>query len=172
MTINEQIKILDNKISSNQAQYDLGRQNAKISALSSSELDKYEYFTGEDLEYKPDVVQKAKFEYSPLRQVFKNGFKTDKKQESLLKRLKIIEDKTDNLLKENKDNQLGIKSIGYIVKELSQEAKNILKKLSNQEKIINYKKLYLKGGNNSEYDFLDYNSLLEFLRQFITEKLQ
>ena len=90
----------------------------------------------------------------------------------MLKRLKIIEDKTDNLLKENKDNQLGIKSIGYIVKELSQEAKNILKKLSNQEKIINYKKLYLKGGNNSEYDFLDYNSLLEFLRQFITEKLQ
>ena len=54
MTINEQIKILDNKIRSNQAQYDLGRQDAKISALSSSELDKYEYLTGEDLGYKPD----------------------------------------------------------------------------------------------------------------------
>ena len=35
MTINEQIKILDNKIRSNQAQYDLDRQNAKISVLSS-----------------------------------------------------------------------------------------------------------------------------------------
>ena len=88
MTINEQIKILDNKISSNQAQYDLGRQNAKISALSSSELDKYEYFTGEDLEYKPDVVQKAKFEYSPLRQVFNNGFKTDKKTKKFVKKAK------------------------------------------------------------------------------------
>ena len=58
MTINEQLKILDNKIRSNQAQYDLDSQNAKISALSSGELDKYEYLTGEDLGYKPDVVQK------------------------------------------------------------------------------------------------------------------
>ena len=61
MTISKEIKVLDNKIRSNQAQFDLDRQNAKISALSSGELDKYEYVTGEDLEYKPDVVQKAKF---------------------------------------------------------------------------------------------------------------
>ena len=59
-TINEQIEILDNKIRSNQAQYDLDRQNAKLSPLSSGELDKYEYLTGEDLGYEPDVVQKAK----------------------------------------------------------------------------------------------------------------
>ena len=77
MTINEQIKILDDKIRSNQAQYDLDRQNAKISALSSGELDKYEYLSGEDLGYNPDVVQKAKFEYSPLEQVFNKGLKTD-----------------------------------------------------------------------------------------------
>ena len=163
MNINEQIKILDNKIRSNQAQYDLDRQNAKISALSSGELDKYEYLTGEDLEYKQHVVQKAKFEYSPLGQVFNKGLEMDEKQVASLKRLNNIEDKNDNQLKENKDSRLGIKSIGYIVKEeLSQEAKSILKKLSNQEniinykklsnqeKIINYKKLYLKGGNNSE----------------------
>ena len=49
MTIKEQIKILDYKIRSNIALYDLERQNAKISALSSGELDKYEYLTGEDL---------------------------------------------------------------------------------------------------------------------------
>ena len=73
MTINEQIKILDNKIRSNQSQYDLDRQNAKISALSSGELDKHEYLTCEDLGYKPDVVQKAKFEYSPMGQVFNKG---------------------------------------------------------------------------------------------------
>ena len=95
MTITEQIKILDNKIRSNKAQYNLDRQNAKISALSSGELDKYEYLTGEDLGYKPDVVQKAKFEYSPLGQVFNKGLEKDEKQEVLLKRLKNIEDKTD-----------------------------------------------------------------------------
>ena len=49
MTLNEQIKILDNKVRSKQAQYDLDRQNAKISALTSGELDKYEYLTGENL---------------------------------------------------------------------------------------------------------------------------
>ena len=75
MTINEQIKILDKKIRSNQAQYNLDRQNAKISTLNSGELDTYEYLTGEDLGYKPDVFQKTKFEYSPLGQVFNKGLK-------------------------------------------------------------------------------------------------
>ena len=78
MTINEQIKILENKIRSNQAQYNLDRQNAKITASSSGELDKYEYLTGEGLGYKPDVVQKAKFEYSPLGQVFNKGLETSR----------------------------------------------------------------------------------------------
>ena len=119
MTINEQIKILDNKIRSNQAQYNLDRQNAKISALSSGELDKYEYLTGEDLGYKPDVVQKTNFEYSPLGQVFNKGLEKDEKQVGLLKGLKNIKDKTDNQLKENKDSQLGIKSIGYDIKKTS-----------------------------------------------------
>ena len=73
MAINEQIKILDNKIRSNQAQYDLDRQNAKMSVLSSGELDKYQYLTGEDLGYKQHVVQKANFEYSPLGEVFNIG---------------------------------------------------------------------------------------------------
>ena len=59
MTINEQVRILDDKIRANKAQYDLDRQAAKISALSSGELEKYEYLTGEDLGYKQDVVQKT-----------------------------------------------------------------------------------------------------------------
>ena len=63
MIIKEQIKILDNKIKQNQADYDSCRQNAKLSALSNGKLDKYEYLTGEDLGYKIDVVQKARFEY-------------------------------------------------------------------------------------------------------------
>ena len=54
--------------------------------------------TGEDLGYRPDPVQKVKFEYSPLGQVFNKGLTTDEKLEGLLKRLKNIEDKTDNQL--------------------------------------------------------------------------
>ena len=52
MTLNDELKILDDKIKVNQAQHDLDREAAKISALSSKELDKYEYLTGGDLGYK------------------------------------------------------------------------------------------------------------------------
>ena len=73
----EQVKIFDDKIKENKAQYDLDREAAKVSVLSSGELEKYEYVTGEDLGYKPDVVQKAKFEYSPLGKVFNKGLEKD-----------------------------------------------------------------------------------------------
>ena len=94
MTISEQVKILDNKTSANKAQYNLNRQAAGICALSSGELEKYEYLTGQDLGYKPNVVQKAKFEYSPLGQVFNKGLDTSDKKEGLLKRLKNIENQS------------------------------------------------------------------------------
>ena len=50
MTVTDQIKILNKKIMQNEAQYDLDRKAAKISELSSNNLDKYEYLTGEDLD--------------------------------------------------------------------------------------------------------------------------
>ena len=49
MTLNEQVKILDGKIKANKAQYDLDRQAAELSALSSKDLGKYDYLTGKDL---------------------------------------------------------------------------------------------------------------------------
>ena len=62
MTVADQIKMFDRKIKQNEAQYDLDRKAAKISALSSKNLDKYEYLTGEDPNYKPSTVQQAKFD--------------------------------------------------------------------------------------------------------------
>ena len=73
MTVTDQLKTLDRKIMSNKAQYDLDREAAKISALSSKELDKYEYLAGDNLGYKPSVLEKAKFEYCPLGRVFNKG---------------------------------------------------------------------------------------------------
>ena len=61
--------------------------------------------------YKPDVVQKANFEYSPLGQVFNKGLKTDEKQKGLLKRLKNIEGKNEqqlDLIRDQGDKQLGL----------------------------------------------------------------
>ena len=136
MTLTKQVKVLDDK--------ELDRESAKISALSSGELEKYEYLTGEDLGYQPDVIQKAKFEYSPLGKVFNKGLDESDKKEELLKRFKNIEDQS-KMTKENKDNQLNIKSIGYTVKEeLSQEAMNILNKLANQENLLATENLILK----------------------------
>ena len=66
MTVTDQLKIIDSKIKENQAQYDLDRIAGKISAYSSDDLRKYEYLTGQDLGYKPSVVEQAKFDYSPL----------------------------------------------------------------------------------------------------------
>ena len=87
------IKIFANKIKANQAQYDLDRLTAKISALSSGELRKYEYLTGEDLGYRPSVLEQTKFDYSPLGKVFNKGLDDkDDKKEGLLKRLKNIEE--------------------------------------------------------------------------------
>ena len=56
MTITDQIEILDIKIMQNEAEYDLDRKAAKISALSSNNLDKYEYLTGENLGLKPSSI--------------------------------------------------------------------------------------------------------------------
>ena len=82
MRLTEQVKILDDKIKANKAQYELDRGAGKISALSSGELEKYEYLTGEDLGYKPDVIQIAKFEYSPLGKNFNKGLhESDKKKD-------------------------------------------------------------------------------------------
>ena len=90
MTKNDQIKILDNKIKVNKAQYMLHRKNAEISAKSSRELDKYEYLTGEDLGYKPDALTQAKFEYFPLGKTLTFGSTKEDKKEGVLKRLANI----------------------------------------------------------------------------------
>ena len=107
MTVTDQIKILNRKIKQNESQYNLDREAAKISALSSNNLDKYELLTGEDLNLKPSTIEHAKSEYSPLGKVFHKGLSEDDKKEGVLKRLNNIEDtnKVDTNKVKNKDNK-------------------------------------------------------------------
>ena len=72
--------------------------NAEISAYSSGDLPKYEYLTKKYLGYKPDAFEQAKFEYSPLGNVFTDGLDKSDRREGLLKRLKDIEDRSNNQL--------------------------------------------------------------------------
>ena len=75
MTATDHLKIIDNKNKVNQ--HDRDRLAVNISAYFSGDLRKYEYLTGEDLGYKPSVVEQAKFEYSPLGKNFNNGLDKD-----------------------------------------------------------------------------------------------
>ena len=105
MTITDQVKFFNRKIMQNEAQYDLDRKAAKISPLYSNNLDKYKHLTGEDLGLKPSTVEQAKFEYSPLGNIFNEGLHKDEdKKEGILKRLKNNEDKNEKQLKAIEDH--------------------------------------------------------------------
>ena len=95
MTRKDQIKILNHKIKSNTNQYKVDRLNAEISAFSSSDLNKFEFLTRKDLKYKPNALDKAKFEFSPLGKAFSVGLdKTSQgyQEEGVIKLLKDIRD--------------------------------------------------------------------------------
>ena len=95
MTRKEQNKILDAKIESNVNQYKVDRLNAEISAFSSGDLNKYEFLKRIDLNYKPNALDKARFEFSPLGKTFSMGLdKTAQgyQEEGIIKLLKDIRD--------------------------------------------------------------------------------
>ena len=95
MTRKEQNKILDAKIESNVNQYKVDRLNAEISAFSSGDLNKYEFLKRIDLNYKPNALDKARFEFFPLGQTFNTGLDKNAqgyKEESIIKLLKDIRD--------------------------------------------------------------------------------
>ena len=95
MTRKEQNKILDDKTESNINQYKVDRLNAEISAFSSGDLNKCEFLTRKDLKYKPNALDKARFEFSPLGKTFSTGLdKTAQgyQEEGVIKLLKDIRD--------------------------------------------------------------------------------
>ena len=162
MTITDQIKILDKKIVQNEAQYYLDRKAAKISALSSSNLDKYEYLTGEDLGLTPNTVEQARFEYYPLGKIFNKGLSESDKKEGLFKRLKDIEDKNEKQLKVLK-NQLEKQPIISKVKNpnfdnisfrnlLDDKSVKVFDEIRDQDEIIDYSQLNFTG-SSKKYTF-------------------
>ena len=93
--------------------------------MSSGELREYEYLTGEDLGYRPSVLEQTKFDYSPLGKVFskESNDKHDKK-EGLLKRLKNIE-KNQNVNNNDKSKETNDKSELNSVKSKSSKKTSI-----------------------------------------------
>ena len=124
MTINDQIR--DEKL-----QYDINRETSKISALSSGKIHKYEYLTGEDIlpSNQQQIIEQAKFTYSPLGKAFEKQIKTiedqGQKQVDALENLKSKEQ--TKTIADKSDNQ----SQAVIFKEPINKRKDLMKKLYN-----------------------------------------
>ena len=132
MTINDQIR--DEKL-----QYDINREAAKISALSSGKIHKYEYLTGEDIlpSNQKQIIEQAKFTYSPLGKAFE-------------KQIKVIEDQ----------GKKQVKALEYL--KLKEETKSIEDKSNNRPKAtIIFNNLISKRKKimSELYDSVDYNNL-------------
>ena len=91
---------IDDKIRDEKLQYDIKREAAKISALLSGKIDKYEYLTGEEMLplAQSRVTEQAKFTYSPLKK-------------ALEKQIKTIEDPRKNRLKDPQQKPGSIEGI-------------------------------------------------------------
>ena len=136
MTIEDQIK--DEKL-----QYDINREAAKISPLSSGKLDKYEYLAGEEIlpSNQQQLIQQAKFNYSPLRKAIEKQRKTiedqGEKQVVPLESLKA----SDKKLPPIKDFMP--------MENLNPEIINEIKKFEEIEKKVDRNKMVYKGTNKT-----------------------
>ena len=115
--------------------------------MSEEHLDKYEYLTSDGVDYKPSAAKKAKFEYYPLGRVFNQGLK-DEDKKGLVKRIKNIEDKNEELLKSIK-SKTDIKwRIHLFDEDLTLEAFCLwIREIKSIEENVDYQKLYFKGSN-------------------------
>ena len=148
MTIEDQIK--DEKL-----QYDSNREAVKISALSSGKIDKYEYLTGEEIlpSNQQQIIQQAKFNYSPLGKAIEKQMKTiedqGEKQVVALESLK----NSDKKLTQIKD---------FIPTEnLSPEIINEIKRIKELEKKVDRNKMDYEG-TNITYDFRKFKTIRAF----------
>ena len=178
MTVTDQIKILDRKVMQNEAQYDLDRKAAKISALSSNNLDKYEYLTGEDLGLKPSTVEQTKFEYSPLGKTFHKGLSKDGKKEgpfmrlenikdTSLTQLQAIKDQGEKKLRElkNIDESKTLEAIDEIRRK-NDEAKDLVSKIKKIDTELDTAELVsTKTDGKIKYDFNIFTIPLKFARK-------
>ena len=158
MTINDQIK--DEKI-----QYDINKKAAKISALSSGKIDKYQYLTGTEIlrSNQQLIIEQAKFTYSPLGKAFEIQIKTIEDQgERQIKEfqnqgeIKTIKKYTYD----NEDTPLVSKQkeiFNELVDKRLEEITNLDKKVNSDDLIYRYK------GNTADAKFDQFDNAFSIL---------
>ena len=115
---------IEGQISDEKLQYDINREAAKISALSSCKIDKYEYLNGEEIlpSNQQQIIEQAKFTYSPLGKAFEKQTKTILDQGE--KQIKAVRDDKEQLVNINDD--------GYKNKLLLSKEREIFKNIYNE----------------------------------------
>ena len=154
MTINDQIR--DEKL-----QYDINREAAKISALSSGKIHKYEYLTGEDIlpSNQQQIIEQAKFTYSPLGKAFEKQIKTIEDQgEKQIDALKDLKPKEQTKPIEDKSNNQS--SAAIIFNDLINKRKGIMNEL--------YEKV---DRNNLKFDYIDPTKDVNFYEYMDSKEL-
>ena len=156
MTIEDQIK--DEKL-----QYDINREAAKISALSSGKLDKYKYLTGEEIlpSNQQQIIQQAKFNYSPLGKAIEKQIKTIEDQGK--KQVKAIQDnqKIANVNDDDYKDKLLLSREREIFKDIYNKRLDKIEELNNK---IDYNDLnYVVAGTGDKYSFDELDDPLTLL---------
>ena len=158
MTIEDQIR--DEKL-----QYDINRQAAKISALSSGKTDKYEYLTGEEIlpSNQQQIIEQAKFTYCPLGKAFEKQIKTIEDQGK--KQVKAIQDKQLVNNNDYKDRSLLSKE-RKIFKDIYNKKLDKIEELDNKIDYNNLKYVVVNSGKTYDFSTLkDPISLLEAIKK-------
>ena len=160
MTIEDQIR--DEKLQNN-----INREAAKISALASGKIDKYEHLTGEEIlpSNQQQTIEQPKFTYSPLGKAFEEQIKAIKEQGE--KQVKAIQDKEFNKsmkkLEYGSDDDPMLLKQKEIYSELTEEKKDEIEKL---DKTVNrIELLYKYRSNTSDVDFSEYYGAIDLINK-------
>ena len=142
--------IIEDQIKDEKLQYDINKEAAKISASSSGKIDKYEYLTGEEIlpSNQQQIIQQAKFTYSPLGKAFGKQIKTIEDQGK--KQVKAIQDK-QIINKDDYKDKLLVSKVREIFKDIYNKSLDKIEELNNS---IDYNNLeYAAYRSKKIYDF-------------------
>ena len=152
----------EDKIKDEKLQYDINREAAKISALSSGNINKYEYLTGEEIlpSNQQQIIEQAKFTYSPLGKAFEKQTKTIEDQGE--KQIKAIQDNKQQLISDDDyKNKLLISKEREIFEDIYNKRLDKIEELNNKIDYDNLKYVVEKSGD--EYRFNKIKDPITFL---------
>ena len=160
---------IEDKIKDEKLQYDINREAAKISALSSGKIDKYEYFTGEEILpfNQQQIIEQAKFTYYPLGKAFEKQTKTIEDQGE--KQIKAIQDNKPLISDNDHKDKLLISKEREIFKDIYNKRLDKIEELNNE---IDYDNLdYAVASSGKKFDFGSLKDPIAFLNDIKKGKI-